>query len=196
MTVDEVIFEIEKERPFFDESGGGVTASGGEPLAQPEFLRDLFKECKRRDIHTTLDTSGYAAAEVFDSVIDFVDLFLFDLKLIDKEKHREYTGVSNELILRNLNALVARKKPTIVRFAVIPGINDSSEDVNNMANYVGSLRGVKKISLLPFHAIAGDKYRRLNIENRMVGVEEPTSGRMESIKKVFENKGLEVEIGG
>ncbi len=192
----EVLAEIEKERLFFDESGGGVTFSGGEPLMQPEFLAELLRACKDRDINTALDTSGFAASDVFDSVVDLVDLFLFDLKLLGDDEHRKYTGVSNQPILANLRTLEEREKPTIIRFAIIPGITDTEANVNDISNLVASLKGIKKINLLPFHAIAGDKYKRLRINNRMEGAKTPSSDTIETIRAKFESKGLEVEIGG
>ena len=116
MTVEEVMHEIMKDKVFYDESGGGATFSGGEPLIQPDFLKAVLKHCRNRGIHTTLDTTGYASWETFKSIIPNVDLFLYDIKFVDDSQHQKYTGVSNASILYNLKNLVRHKKKIILRF--------------------------------------------------------------------------------
>jgi pyruvate formate lyase activating enzyme len=136
MSVDEVMFEVLKDQLFYDESGGGVTFSGGEPLMQEMFLLDLLKACKQKGLHTTLDTSGYAPKKVLENIAEHVDLFLYDLKIIDNTLHKKYTGVSNRSILENLKFLYRTGKNVIIRFPVIPGITDTTENINNMKEFI------------------------------------------------------------
>jgi len=196
MTVKEVMDEIEKDILFFDESGGGVTLSGGEPLAQPEFLESLLRACKNKDIHTVLDTCGYAPSETFISTIPHIDLFLFDLKLMNDKQHRKYTGVSNRLILRNLKALEERQREVVIRFLIIPQITDTEDNLTDTINLVTSLKSVSGVALLPYHGTAGEKYKRLRRKNDMEGVSAPTQQRITSIKAIFERHGIRVTVGG
>jgi len=184
-TVEEVMQEIEKETLFHDESNGGVTFSGGEPLEQPEFLSALLAECKKRDIHTTLDTTGWASPRVFASIIDKVDLFLYDLKIMDNKKHIRCTGVSNRLVKRNLKTLSQKGKRVIIRFPVIPGITDTEENIKAVGAFVSSLKKIDQIDLLPYHRTAEAKYKRLKMENKMIGVKPPTNEQMKKIKSLF-----------
>ncbi|HJX06098.1 MAG TPA: glycyl-radical enzyme activating protein [Candidatus Nanoarchaeia archaeon] len=196
ITVDDLLTEIKKDVIFYDTSGGGVTFSGGEPLAQPEFLEEILSKCKDDYINTALDTTGCAPKEVFERIIDKVDLFLYDLKLMDEKLHKKYTGISNELIHSNLQALVEKEKLAWIRFPIIPGITDLEENVAGLRDYVRSLETIKEISLLPYHRIAEAKYTRLGLENKMLGVEPPSQERMEKLKKYFEEYGFNVRIGG
>ncbi len=196
VTVAEVMEEIEKDRIFYDESLGGVTFSGGEPLMQPHFLRCLLYECRRLDIHTSLDTSGYASRRIFNSLLDKADHFLYDLKLMDNDQHIKYTGVSNYWIKENLLTLSKKGKGVTLRFPVIPGITDSDQNINDISEFAASLRGIYEIDLLPFHPMAAGKYRRFNQENRLAGVLPPTGERMEEIKEKFQHHGFKVKIGG
>ncbi len=186
VTVPEVMREIEKEVLFFDESGGGVTFSGGEPLLQHDFLAALLDECRQRDIHTTLDTTGYCSPSVFQNIINKVDLFLYDLKIVDEETHRRYTGVSNRLIKENLRTLAGSGKAVIIRFPVIPGFTDGEENIAAIGALITELRTLQQIDLLPYHRTAEAKYRRLNLEYRMAGVKPPSPEHMDKVKKLFE----------
>ncbi len=196
MTVDEVMAEVKRETIFYDESDGGVTFSGGEPLLQNEFLRALAIECRKNRIHTTLDTCGYATAEVVDAVADLIDLFLFDLKLMDDEKHREYTGVSNRIILENLQRLARDGRKVIIRFPVIPNITDTDENISRLIEYLHSIPSIKEVDLLPYHSIAGGKYERLEMENKMRDAQPPTDQAMSQLKARFAQSGFIVKIGG
>ena len=197
MRVSEVMREIEKDVIFFDESGGGVTFSGGEPLMQPEFLRALLFECQRRAIHTALDTSGYAPPDVFEAMLPLVDLVLYDLKLIDDAAHRQYTDVSNAPILRNLALLAASHKPLRLRFPVIPGITDTETNLRDIWRVAAALPERPRIQLLPYHRIAAGKYQRLGWLNQMTGVLPPTPEFMQVLQGRFEAAGLaDVVIGG
>lgn len=194
---DELVREIERDVLLFDNSGGGVTFSGGEPLFQPAFLKELLVRCRDRGIHTALETSGQASSRVFDSVIDLIDLFLFDLKLLDDGDHRRYTGVSNDLIKQNLMTLAERNrgKDVILRFPVIPGINDTERNVNEFRSFARSLDGISEVNLLPYHDVS-EKYRRLGLSYRMEARPAPSVERMGYIKRRLEESGLKVKIGG
>jgi len=196
MTVQEVMREIEKEVVFFDESGGGVTFSGGEPLMQPEFLKAVLECCNEQEIHTAIDTTGYAPSDIFQSVIDYVDLFLYDLKLIDEDLHRKYTGVSNKLILENLGTLSERRKKIAIRFPVIPHITDTEKNIIDILKFVTNLNGIQQIHLLPYHRIAEGKYQQFHLENKMAGVMPPSAEKLEALKQQFEQSGLKAQIGG
>jgi pyruvate formate lyase activating enzyme len=195
-TAAEVMQEIEKETLFHDESGGGVTISGGEPLKQPAFLGALLDECKKREIHTALDTTGCVSPRVFDAIIDKVDLFLYDLKIMDNKKHLHYTGVSNRRVLENLKTLSQRDKKVIIRFPVIPGITDAEENIKAAAVFVSSLKNIRQIDLLPYHRTAEAKYKRLRMIDKMAGVKPPTTEHMKKISNLFKkytkNKNIEI----
>ena len=196
MTVNEIITEIEKDIIFYDESGGGVTFSGGEPLVQAQFLRAVLEACRDEEIHTVVDTSGYAPAEAFIGICSIIDLVLFDLKLMDDEMHRRYTGVSNRRILKNLEALSASKTPHRVRFPLIPGITDTDENIRSMAEFLRKLGSVNRIDTLPMHRIANEKYRRLGMQNRMAGKQPPSPEEIGAVKRQFEEYGFTLRIGG
>ena len=196
MTVDEVMREIERDLPFYDESGGGVTFSGGEPLAQRAFLSELLKRCKALGIHTTLDTSGYTPWKVLDRVRGDVDLFLFDLKLMDDSRHREFTGVPNGLILHNLQALSEHGHRIIVRVPVIPGITDDDDNLRRVALFTSQLPNLERVDILPFHDAANGKYERLGKTNRMPEIQSPSGERMQAIAGMLEAHHLIVKIGG
>ncbi|WP_286974414.1 glycyl-radical enzyme activating protein [Acetomicrobium sp. UBA5826] len=194
-TVGELMKEIERDVLYFDNSGGGVTFSGGEPLYQHEFLLEVLKECKKIDIHRTLDTSGFAPQEVLASVADYVDLFLYDLKLIDEKEHIKYTGVSNAQIKENLHFLVnyGRAKDIILRFPVIPGINDTPDNVDDMVEFISTLKGLREIDLLPYHDVS-EKYNRLDRDYKMTVHKSPSRERLMEIKRKFEDIDLYVKL--
>jgi len=197
ITVDELLKEIEKDVTLYDSSGGGVTFSGGEPLMQPVFLLASLKKLKERYIHTALDTSGYATRDVLKSVMDFVDIFLYDLKLYDDNEHKLYTGVSNRIIKDNLRYLVnsGRGKHVILRMAIIPGITDTERNIEGWKSFILQLKDVEEIDLLPYHDVS-EKFRRLGKEYKMNVHDSPTSEKMKEIKEKFEEIGLRVKIGG
>lgn len=196
MTKDEVIKEIDKDRVFYDESKGGVTFSGGEPLMQGDFLQSILMDCKNKRLHTALDTSGFASKEILEKIVDYVDLFLYDIKAIDDEIHKQYVGVSNKIILDNLRYLISLGKRVFIRIPVIPTINDSEEEINNFINFLSEVRGFEQINLLPYHHISSEKYKRLNKEYELENIKEPTEERMNQIKGNFEKEGFKVIIGG
>ena len=179
MSVDEVVQELARDRLFYENSGGGVTISGGEPLMQAEFVAQAFEACKEKGIHTALDTTGLAPWETMESVLEHVDLVLYDLKHMDPEIHKRRTGVSNELILSNLQK-TAHKIRTWVRIPVIPGFNDSDLDIQQIVDFSATLP-VEKVSLLPYHGWAHAKYEALGIEYPMKGSQPPSDERINEI---------------
>jgi pyruvate formate lyase activating enzyme len=196
MTVEEVMEEIKKDKIFYDESKGGVTFSGGEPFLQIDFLKALLKECKKEDIHTTVDTCGYGSYEAFKEIKDYVNLFLYDIKLMDDKRHIEYTGVSNKLILDNLKKLAKDGANIEIRFPIIPEINDDMDNVRNIADFLSSLYVVKNISLLPYHRAGIEKYEGLNKKYKMKDIKAVSNMKVKSIKEFLENSGFKVKIGG
>jgi pyruvate formate lyase activating enzyme len=195
MSVSAVVDKIEKDVVFYDESGGGVTFSGGEPLAQSRFLDALLEACVARRIHTVVDTCGLAPKDLVIHLSEKVDLFLYDFKLFDPVKHKEYVGVPNDSILENLEALAQRKKPVTIRFPVIPGINDRVEDIRQMAAFLSRL-GLLDIDLLPYHRIGVEKYRRLQLPYQLEGLEPPPASHLREVAQQLERKGFTVRIGG
>ncbi len=196
LTLEDVMQQIERDRVFFDESGGGVTFSGGEPLLQRPFLAALLKRCKMLGLHTTVDTSGYTPWQVLDSVREDVDLFLYDLKLIDDVAHRKYTGVPNGLILHNLRALAEHGAHIIVRVPIVPGINDDEENLRQIAIFTASLPHIERVDLLPFHNSATGKYERLGKPYQLANTSTPTDAEMQNIVHLMEQHHLTVKIGG
>jgi len=196
VTVEEVLTEIEKDLIFYDESGGGVTFSGGEPLLQAAFLEALIEACNAHNIHTTLDTSGYAPPEIFRVVAAKSDLIFFDLKMMDDERHLKFTGVSNKLILNNLKDMAGNGQRINIRFPLIPGMTDDPENVQQMAQFVKSLATIGQIDLLPYHRTAEGKYERLGRANRMEGVSPLADEQVQNIKQELETYGFCVNIGG
>ncbi|HOU32132.1 MAG TPA: glycyl-radical enzyme activating protein [Synergistaceae bacterium] len=196
MTVAEVLREVRSDVIFFDESGGGVTFSGGEPLSQPDFLGELLEACGAEGIHRAVDTSGHAPWEVLDRVRRVTDLFLYDLKLMDPHRHRWYTGVDNGLILANLKRLSEEGSRIVLRFPLIPGVNDHRENVDALGALGASLAGVEWVSILPYHAAARDKYKKMGMEYRLSQTLPPSAHMVEQVKGQLEAFGLAVRIGG
>jgi len=195
MTVPELLVEVLKDRVFFDESGGGVTISGGEPLMQAAFVEALLAAYHLSSVHTVLETCGFADWHTVERVAANVDLFLYDLKLIDPERHRRYTGVPNDLILDNLRRLGERGSAVVVRMPVVPGVNDDRANVEALSAFLTPL-GLRQIDLLPYHRTGSEKYRRLRLPYRMEGVPAPSSDRMEDLATYLRNDGFLVRIGG
>ena len=196
MTVGEVMAEIERDLSFYDESGGGVTFSGGDPLLQRDFLLALLKACKQQEIHTAVDTSGSFSWPVFERIRPYVDLFLYDLKTMDEERHKEVTGVSNRLILDNLDKLSQQGQSIILRMAVVPGINDDEQNLRRTGEFAAALPHLQGMSLLPYHDTAVHKYANLNRAYAIPDVRPPSDERMAAIAETLRGYGLDVKIGG
>jgi len=192
---DEMLKEIERDVTFYDESGGGVTFSGGEPLMQPDFLEALLGDCKERNIRTALDTCGYASCETVDRIMDKVDLFLYDIKSMDDQTHRKYTGVSNKLVIQNFKRLAENGSSISIRFPVIPGVNDNTENIIRTGEFALS-HSVKQVCLLPYHRAGIEKYRSLDKTYRLKDIQSPSDEKMQMIKEKLITLGLDVRIGG
>jgi pyruvate formate lyase activating enzyme len=164
-SVEAVMDEVLKDRLLYGNSGGGLTVSGGEPLAQPEFTRALCSAAREAGIHVCLDTSGYGPWESLEALLPFVDLFLYDVKTVLDEHHRKLTGVGNQLILKNLRTLDARGKQTVLRCPLIPGVNDSDEELRGIADLANELKNVRAIDVEPYLPLGLGKSRRLGRED-------------------------------
>ena len=195
MTVDDVLAEVVRDVAFYDESGGGVTVSGGEPLAQPEFTLALLQACRAREIRTALDTCGFASWGVLDRVRPYVDLFLYDLKLLDDARHRTVTGAPVGPILANLRALSERGHAIRLRVPVIPGVNDDDESMGQIAAFAASLPRLDGIDLLPYHTTAADKYARLNKPYKLAGAQPLSEARLAELSGIFREVGLQTGAG-
>jgi len=195
-TVNDLMKEIEKDLIFFDQSGGGVTFSGGEPLNQPEFLLQLLKQSKLRDIHTTLDTTCHAEQNLIKEVARYTDLFLCDLKHMQTYKHQELTGVGLELILSNITCLSTLNQAIIIRIPLIPGLNDDQENIEATGQYVLSLQGVKWIELLPYHSGGREKTTRLLSNIELIEAQTQSEQQLKDIAAILRQIGVNVKIGG
>jgi pyruvate formate lyase activating enzyme len=195
-TISEVMELILRDIPFYEESGGGVTLSGGEPLFQPAFSKALLHACKYEEIHTVLDTSGYSPWEILDELRRDVDLFLYDLKLMDDRLHCQYTGVSNQIILDNLKRLAYYGHKIIIRVPLISGITDSEENMGAIVEMAQSLPNVQRIDLLPYHDAARLKYQRLGQEYQVPSNSIPDEDKMASLEQLLHRYQMETRIGG
>jgi len=196
MDVDEVLAEVLRDRVFYEESGGGVTFSGGEPLLQHAFLHETLAGSRAHGLHTAVDTSGYAPRSHLLELAPLVDLFLYDLKLMDPERHHQLTGVPNQPILENLRALGAVHRAIRVRIPVIPGFNDSEPDLEAAARFAASVPGVQAVELLPYHRAGMQKFERLGREYRLADVAKPPPERVEELAELFRAHGLATTTGG
>jgi len=196
LTVAEAMAVIEKDRVFQETSQGGATFSGGEPLMQPEFLDALLDACRQRGIHTIVDTSGHAPYEIMDRIREKVDLFFYDLKLMDEDKHQEMAGVSNRLILDNLKKLAQTGSKIQIRIPLIPGVNTTPEEITGMADFISLLPGIDEISLLPYHNLGGQKYENLNRPISHPQAQVPSEKDIKEIRSQLEPYGFGIRIGG
>jgi pyruvate formate lyase activating enzyme len=186
--------QVKREIPFYDESGGGVTFSGGEPLMQPMFLLALLNACREQEIHTTVDTSGFANWNVFEQIRGKVDLFLYDLKHMDSIRHREVTGVPNEVILGNLKKLAERGHKVLARIPLIPGINDDEENLAASGRFLASLPSLESVELMGYHNIAQAKYEALGWVYKLPDTPPPTKEAMIHAVEVLRSYELQVSI--
>jgi pyruvate formate lyase activating enzyme len=193
VTVEQVVAEIERDFVFYDQSGGGVTFGGGEPLAQPHFLLELLAACRSRSLHTAVDTSGFTPWKILDEIRPLVDLFLFDLKLMDENRHRQWTGVSNTKILSNLRKLSELGHQILIRIPIIPGINDDEENLGQTAAFLTSLPNVPPVELLPYHNIAEGKYAGLGMNYTLTDIQPPSQEQMQLKINLFLGYGLTVK---
>ena len=196
VSVNEVMREIEKDIIFYDESDGGVTFSGGEPLMQPVFLNHLLNACQEKELLITLDTCGYASWEIIEKVKDKINLFLYDIKIIDDKKHQKYSGVSVLPILSNLAKLDREGKNIIIRFPVITGITETEENISQITEWMSTLETIREINLLPFHKIGYSKYKKLTRENKLLDLDSPSPERLDQLLDTFSGLGFTTKLGG
>lgn len=192
VTVDQVIGEIERDVVFFDESGGGVTFSGGEPLAQHEFVIESLRRCGALGIHRAVDTSGYVPRDVLLEAAGHTDLFLFDLKPVDEQVHQAFTGVDVDGIHENLRALCATPAAIQLRIPVVPGITDVEANVAALGALIDSLPRRLDWKLLPYHRAAMDKYRRFGMDPPLPDTAEPTDDEMAAVRRGIRSATLQV----
>ena len=198
VTVEEMIKVVEQDRPYYRRSGGGLTLSGGESLCQPEFARDMLRAAKERGINTALESMACAPFETIETILPYLDLYLMDIKHMDQEKHKEFTGRANGLMLENARRVALYGKTRLViRVPVIPTFNDSVEEIQAIARFAASLPGVNKIHLLPYHRLGQDKYEGLGRPYLMEGILPPTAEHMQMLKNaVHAVCSLDCQIGG
>jgi len=189
---NDVMAEIRKDLVFYDESGGGVTFSGGEPLLQPDFLGTILTHCNDENIHTAVDTSGSVAFEVFEKILDKVDLFLYDIKLINNKVHQKYTGISNRLILENLIKLQEKARAVWVRIPLIPGLTDTKSNLNEIINFLKNETQLREVDPLPYNQMGESKYERLEVDYRMGRLKMQSVEQIEKMKDLFRAAGFMV----
>jgi len=190
MTVEEVLKEVEKDRPFYQRSSGGVTMTGGEPLFQPEFTTYFLKLCKEHALHTAMETCGFAEWKIIERALQYTDLLYYDIKHIDPDKHKVLTGVSNELIIENIKKVSKTAIPTIIRIPVVPGYNGSEVNIKATAKFVRELGTIKEIELLPYHRLGMSKYKMLGLEYKLEHVQLPSWEQLQKLKKIIISYGL------
>jgi pyruvate formate lyase activating enzyme len=195
-SVGDLMNVIKKDIIFYDQSGGGVTFSGGEPLLQPDFLTSLLQACREEAIQTVVDTSGYAPWEVFRQIIPFTDIFFYDIKLMDEQEHLKFTGVSNQTILENLSRLLDEKQRTIIRIPLIPGVTDTPENLDQIAEFISTLKEIEGIHLLPYNPIGEIKYHRYHRTNRLGKLSIQQKEYLDTILCKFKTVHHNVKIGG
>lgn len=195
VTPHEVLAEVLGDTVFYDQSGGGVTFSGGEPLAQPEFLEETLRLCKDAGLSTVVDTCGFAHWDVLERIAPLVDLFLYDVKLMDDAAHMESVGVSNKIILDNLRRLASAGSKVTARLPVIPGVNDGMANIQKTGEYLSSV-GVRRVTLLPYHDLGKEKYVRLGREYPLEDMASLPDESIERISHTLRGFGLQVDVSG
>ena len=188
-TRDEVMAEIGKYERFMQLSNGGVTISGGEPLVQTPFVSQIFQACKRRNIHTALDSNGYLGACLSDADLDAVDLVLLDIKSWDPVTHRRVTGCGNEAVLQFARRLSDLKKPTWIRFVLVPKLTDDAENVAGIADFVATLHNVERVEVLPFHQMGAFKWQQLGMTYHLENVTPPDPASVAAVVRTFHERG-------
>lgn len=196
VTVKDVIDEVVKDTVFYEESGGGVTFSGGEPLMQPQFLTALLDQCKSKGIHTAVDTCCQTPISTLEKIIPLTDLFLCDIKHMNPDKHKQFTGVENTDILSNITFLAGSKCSVIIRIPVVLGFNNTPEEIEAIIVYVKSQKNIKQIDLLPYNSGGVSKGHRLGRQVEIVRQDRPSDETLTKLAEIVRNYGLQVNIGG
>jgi pyruvate formate lyase activating enzyme len=194
-TVDEVVDVVMRDQPFYETSGGGVTLSGGEPLLQPEFAYGILERCREEGLHTAIETAANFAWERVAAILPVTDLVMMDVKLMDPKRHKACTGVSNERILRNAARLGTEAEALIVRTPIVPGVNDTEEDVAAIAAFAAGLPNLLYYELLPFHPLARGKYDSLDMAYSARELESPAREQMDALTEVARRCGVEARHG-
>ena len=194
--LDELMVELEKDSIFMEESGGGVTFSGGEPLLQHEAVFTLLKKCRKQKIHTALDTSGLVSESILQQATELADLILYDLKSLDDKIHMKFTGASNKKILDNLEIALKGKARIALRIPLVTGFNDTARDQQQFISYLGGLENLDHVDILPYHPFGTQKYKRFHKKNRQNGFGTPDREKVISLKEKLINAGFAVNIGG
>ena len=187
ITAEEVFQEIIKDKVFYETSGGGVTISGGEPLYQPEFTTEILRRCKENNIHTAIETSGFAAESTIRKVLKYCDLVLFDIKETDKEKHLEYTGAPLGVVLQNLKTVNDSKVPFVIRLPIIPGMNDRDDHFLKVKDVAGKLAFCRGVEIMPYHKLGEYKYQQLGTDYLCRNVDEPSKEQIRKWEYLLEN---------
>jgi pyruvate formate lyase activating enzyme len=195
ITAAELMKEINKDSPFYEESGGGVTFSGGEPFYQADFLLELLSQCRENYVNTAIDTSGCCNTTILLNAAAITNYFLYDIKFIDSKKHEKYCGAANELILENLKNLEETKTKLLIRIPVIPGINDDMEEMTGIFEFIKDMKNIEAVHLLPYHNIHIEKYKRLGKQYELVEIPNDESPNMKRINDLFSNKFM-TKVGG
>lgn len=196
VTVGEIIDIVERDRIYYRRSGGGLTLSGGESLTQPDFAVALLKTAKERGINTAMESTGFADFSVISRYLPYLDLYLMDIKHMNSAKHKEFTSQPNELILENAKKITDAGTRLIVRTPVIPTFNATKEEIGEIAKFASSLKGVTQMHILPYHRIGTDKYKGLNRDYSLTGIEPPSKELMNELLEVVNSYGLKGQIGG
>jgi len=195
MTGEQVMKELEKDSAFYEQSGGGVTFTGGEPFMQFDFLLTLLSECRKSGIHTAIETCGYTPWENLYEASKYTRLFLYDLKLMDDEKHKHYTGVSNALILDNLKKIAENHDNICVRIPLIPGINDDEDNIRKTCEFLRETN-IRLVDILPYHNTGMYKYRKLGLDYRLKDTGAPEKNSLDKVVDVFRKSNFTVSVGG
>ena len=196
LSADDLMNEILSDHAFFEQSGGGVTFSGGEPAMQYGFLIEVIMKCRRQALHVCLDTSGHFSYDYIQSLITSVNLFLYDLKIMDNDKHARFTGSGNQVILNNLTSLHDSCAEVIIRFPLIPGINDDDDNLYAMIEYLRLLPRFRRVDILPYHDFGQSKYRKLNKEKTFSMIQGDITDRTEQVRQKLSSAGFDVRVGG
>lgn len=196
VTVEEVLYEVKKDRNYYRRSGGGVTLSGGEALCQPDFGAALLLGLKESGFSTAMESTGYAPFETIERYLPNLDLYLMDIKHMDPKKHEEYTGRSNERMLENAVKIAGSGTELIIRVPVVPGFNDTPKEIREIAGYAAQLPGVTELHLLPYHRLGQDKYTGLKREYGMGNAVPPEQEKMQTLLDEVLKTGLKGQIGG
>lgn len=194
LTVDEIFTEVKKDIGYYLKSQGGITASGGEPLEQADFVAELFQRCRSIGIHTALDTCGYFAPSALNKISDKVDLVLFDIKLINRQQHKQFTGKYNDIILKNAHLIASKGIQMIIRIPLIPNFNDSEDNLNEIAHFVSGLDNTPSVVLLPYHRFGENKYKMLDMDYQLINVMHLNEKRISKCQEIIKRYGLDCTV--